>query len=230
MSVVLFDLDDTLLDYSSRQDACWSECCTRVAAPAGVDPEALISALREVRRWFWDDAERHRCARTDMLGAWTKIVELALERVGRGADGLPRRMAEDFAARRVAAERLFPEARVVLERLRAGGVPLGLVTNGDARLQRDKIGRHALAGFFDVIVIEGEFGCGKPDVRVFRHALAALGSDAARAWMVGDHLVWDVAGAQSAGARAVWIDRARRGVPADSATRPDRIIHSLDEL
>ena len=37
--------------------------------------------------------------------------------------------------------------------------------------QRDKIERHRLAGFFDVIVIEGEFGAGKPDEVVYRHAL-----------------------------------------------------------
>jgi putative hydrolase of the HAD superfamily len=230
VNVVLFDLDDTLLDYSSRQEACWSECCASVAAPAGVDAAALMAALQEVRRWFWDDPGRHQCERTDMVGAWTKIAALALERVGGAADGLARRMGEDFAARRVAVERLFPDSLGVLTRLRATGVPLGLVTNGDARLQRAKIARHDLARFFDVIVIEGEFGCGKPDVRVFRHALGALAADPARAWMVGDHLVWDVEGAQSAGARAAWIDRERIGLPAGSPARPDRIIHTLEEL
>lgn len=228
--IVLFDLDDTLLDYSSRQEACWSECCASVAAPAGVEAAALVAALADVRRWFWDDPERHRARRTDMVGAWATIAGLALERVGADTDGLARRMAEDFAARRVAVERLFPDARAALARLRASGVPLGLVTNGDARLQRDKIERHALAGFFDVIVIEGEFGCGKPDARVFRHALGALGADPARTWMVGDHLVWDVGGAQAVGVRAVWIDRTRAGLPPASMARPDRIIHTLEEL
>jgi len=230
VSVVLFDLDDTLLDYSGRADECWTACCTAVAAPDGVDPAALAVALEEVRRAFWEDPVRHRLERTDMVGAWTKIAAAALDRCGGARDGLARRMAEDFAARRVAVERLFPDATAALERLRGAGVPLGLVTNGDARLQRDKIARHDLARYFDVIVIEGEFGCGKPDPRVFRHALEALGADARRAWMIGDHLVWDVGGAQGVGARAAWIDRERRGLPPASAARPDRIIHTLDEL
>ncbi|MGH7391315.1 MAG: HAD family hydrolase [Candidatus Rokuibacteriota bacterium] len=227
---MLFDLDDTLLDYSGRAETCWTECCAAVAAPAGVDLAALLTALEDVRGSFWESPERHRRERTDMVGAWAKIAALALERVGGARDGLARRMAEDFAARRVAAERLFPDARATLELLRAAGRPLGLVTNGDARLQRDKIARHDLAPFFDVIVIEGEFGCGKPDARVFRHALASLGADPAGAWMVGDHLVWDVAGAQGVGVRAAWIDRERRGLPAASPARPDRIIHTLGEL
>ena len=53
-------------------------------------------------------------------------------------------------------------------------MPLGLVTNGDATQQRDKIERHGLARFFDAIVIEGEFGAGKPDEIVYRHALGEL--------------------------------------------------------
>lgn len=230
MSVVLFDLDDTLLDYSGGVETCWTECCATVAAPEGVDPAVLAAAIEDVRRWFWADAERQRQERTDMVGAWAKIAALAIERVGGGGDGLARRMAEDFAARRVAAERLFSDASAALERLREGGTPLGLVTNGDARLQRDKIVRHGLGRFFDVIVIEGEFGCGKPDARVFRHALAALGAAPADAWMIGDNLLWDVAGAQGAGVRGAWIDRERRGLPVESASKPDRIIHTLDEI
>lgn len=230
MKAVLLDLDDTLLDYSGRADACWEESCACVAAAEGVDGRALAAALEEARRWFWSDPDRQRRERVDMLTAWAKIAALALARVGGTRDGLARRLAEDFAARRVAVERLFPESLATLARLRGRGLPLALVTNGDARMQRDKIARHDLARFFDVIVIEGEFGVGKPDARVFRHALDGLGVLPRDAWMVGDHLVWDVAGAQGVGARAAWIDRQRRGLPASSPARPDRILHTLDDL
>jgi putative hydrolase of the HAD superfamily len=230
VKALLLDLDDTLLDYSSRAETCWTESCAALAAPAGVDPLALDLALAEVRRWFWSDPERHRRERTDMVGAWTKIAALGLARLGASGDGLARRIAEDFAARRCAAERLFPETLPTLEWLRDRGVPLGLVTNGDARMQRDKIARHDLRRFFGVMVIEGEFGCGKPDERVFRHALEALGVTPRGAWMVGDRLDWDVEGAQRVGLGGVWIDRARAGLPSDACCRPDRIIHLLEDL
>jgi len=230
VKALLLDLDDTLLDYSGGADACWRGSCEAVAAPAGVDAGALGAAIEATRQWFWSDPERHRRERTDMIGAWAKIAALGLDRLGVNADGLGRRIAEDFAARRCAVERLFPDALATLEWLRERAVRLGLVTNGDAHLQRDKIARHGLARFFDVMVIEGEFGCGKPDARVFRHALGALGADARGAWMVGDHLTWDVDGAQRVGLSAVWIDRARGGLPPGSSVRPDRIIHVLDEL
>lgn len=230
MTALLFDLDDTLLDYTTGVEVCWAESCATVAAPAGVDAVALARAIGEVGRWFWADPDRHRRERIDMIAAWGKIAAGALERLGDTRVGLAAAMAEDFAARRRAAMHLFPDALDALARFQRHGVPLGLVTNGDARLQREKIERYDLGRFFDVVVIEGEFGAGKPDATVFYHALAALGAAPAGAWMVGDHLVWDVAGAQGAGLRAAWIDRRRRGLPAQSPTRPDRIVHSLGEL
>jgi putative hydrolase of the HAD superfamily len=127
--------------------------------------------------------------------------------------------------------RLFPESRAFLDALRGRGVPLALVTNGDARQQRDKIERHDLARYFgDAIVIEGEFGCGKPQERVYREALRRLGTAADGAWMVGDNLEWDVAAPQRLGMSGVWIDREGAGLPAEASVSPDRIIRSLSEL
>src|SRR5262249_35849577 len=139
-------------------------------------------------------------------------------------------MAEDYAERRRQAMSLFPDALVTLEHFRASGATMGLVTNGDARQQRDKLERHGLARFFDVIVIEGEFGAGKPDEAVYRHPLAALGAAAAEAVMIGDHLEYDVHGSQQVGMRGIWLDRPGVGLPADSMIRPHRIIRGLAEL
>lgn len=230
MKALLLDLDDTLLDYSGGVDRSWAEACTACCAPAGIDADALVSAIADTRRWFWDDPERHRRERINMPGAWQHIVEFALERLGQTATGLAAAVARDYAARRRETMRLFPEAVDCLSELRRRGVPLGLVTNGDAVQQRDKIERHGLARFFDAILIEGEFGAGKPDAAVYRHVLDALGTAPSEAWMVGDHLEWDVGAPQELGLGGVWIDRRGFGLPTDSPVRPHRIIRSLGEL
>ena len=126
--------------------------------------------------------------------------------------------------------RLFPDSLACLMELRRRGIPLALVTNGDASQQRYKIERHDLARFFDAIVIEGEFGVGKPDEAVYRHALKTLGMTPGEALMVGDHLEWDVAAPQRLGLTGVWMDRGGLGLPHGSAVQPHRIIRSLDEL
>ena len=226
-AAVLFDLDDTLIDYSGNVEACWDAACARVAA-AGLDPAAVARAIHAVREWFWGDPVRHARERVDMIGAWTKIAAQALGRVGHPSELLARAIATDFAARRMATTVLFDDALPCLRMLAARGVPLGLVTNGDAGMQREKLARFDLTPQFAVIVIEGEFGTGKPDAAVYRHALAALGTRADATIMVGDNFGWDVAGANAAGLAGVWLDRAGRGLPKDAA--PARAIRSLAEL
>ena len=227
---MLLDLDDTLLDYSGGVDECWSASCSFGCTSGDLDSVALIAAVADSRRSFWDDPARNRQERVNMLGAWTKIVVRALETLGRPDPGRAAAIAAEFARRRRERMQLFPDSLACLTAWRESGVRLGLVTNGDASQQRDKIERHALARFFDVIVIEGEFGAGKPDEAVYRHALRALGTTPADACMVGDHLDFDVAGAQRLGLQGIWIDRLGSGLPPDCAVRPDRIIRSLTEL
>jgi putative hydrolase of the HAD superfamily len=228
MRALLLDLDDTLLDYSGGVDGCWAGACADAAA--GVAQASLVAALAETRRSFWSDPEHNRRQRVDMLRAWTSIATQALQRCG-GDPRLGAAIAEAFASRRRAAMQLFPDARRLLITLRDRGLPLALVTNGDAREQRAKIERHGLAPFFGAIVIEGEFGAGKPDAAVYETALAALGVAAgADVWMVGDHLEFDVAGPQRLGLRAAWLDRPGVGVPAGAGIRPDRIVRGLDEM
>jgi putative hydrolase of the HAD superfamily len=152
-------------------------------------------------------------------------------RCGCADDALATAIARDYAARRREAMRLYPEARTVLDALRARGVPLALVTNGDALQQRDKITRHDLARYFDAILIEGEFGCGKPEERVYREVLQQLGVAPEGVCMVGDNLEWDVLAPQRLGLAGIWIDREGTGLPpAHADARPHRIIRSLSEL
>ena len=200
--------------------------------PLPMETDTLLGALAETRKWFWSgDPERHARERVNMLGAWTKIVVEALARCGCADEGLAAVIARDYAARRREAMRLYPESRAVLDALWARGLPLALVTNGDALQQRDKIDRHDLARYFGAIIIEGEFGCGKPQERVYRAALRQLGVEADGVWMVGDNLEWDVLAPQRLGLTGVWIDREGAGLPpAHAEARPHRIIRSLSEL
>ncbi len=229
MKALLLDLDDTLLDYSSGAERCWQQACE--AAAGALDQPRLTAALAEARRWFWSDPDRHRRERVDMPRAWTQIAARALQAYGAPEPARAAALAADFSARRRSVMELFPESRACLAALRERGLPLGLVTNGDAREQRWKIERCDLERFFDVIVIEGEVGAGKPDAIVYRTALASLGVEPDReVWMVGDHLEFDVAGAQRFGLRGVWLDRGGTGLPADSPVRPDRIVRALDDV
>lgn len=124
----------------------------------------------------------------------------------------------------------FPGAERTLAELLSRGVAMALLTNGEARSQREKIETFRLDRFFRTILVEGEIGVGKPREEIFRRGLAELGVDAVSAWCVGDNLEWDIAGPQRLGIFSIWNDYRRTGLPPAATVRPDRIIHGIAEL
>ncbi len=101
---------------------------------------------------------------------------------------------------------LYPETRDVLAELGAR-MPLALVTNGAARLQRAKLAQTQIDGAFDVVVDSETVGVGKPSPEMFTVALQRLGVAREDAAMVGNDLRRDIAGARAAGVRPIWIHR-----------------------
>jgi len=97
---------------------------------------------------------------------------------------------------------------------------MGLITNGKSEFQRAKICRFELEQYFDFVVIEGEFGAGKPDPRVFRYGLERFGASPAQVWMIGDDLEYDMRPAQVLGMDTVWVNHAKIDLPAIALLRP----------
>lgn len=226
----LIDLDDTILDDSGRAEECWRDACAGAAGIAGIETQGLYEAITRQRDWYWSDPERHREGRLDLRAATRRIVLAAFADFGLDLPDLARETAETYRDLREERISLFPDAVETLERLRSRGVRLGMITNGAAAAQRAKIERFGLAAHFDCIVIEGEFGVGKPHPRAYEAALRALDSDPAQTWSAGDNLDWDVDAPQRLGLYGIWVDHRRAGLPDGTPVRPDRIIHSLSEL
>ena len=228
---VLLDLDDTVLVFDSASPASWSAACRRLSDRLdGVSPDALGEAFELEGLWYWGDPERHVTGRLDIPRAWRQVARGALARVGIDDEDLARDVGAAYAEERIAAIQPVPGALDVLARLRNAGVATALVTNGGAAGQRAKIERYDLEPLFDHILIEGEFGTGKPDRRVFEHVLERLQVEPCDAWMVGDKLDFDIATPKLLGMHTVWIDVMGAGVPDDAPARPDRVIGSIAEL
>ncbi len=104
-----------------------------------------------------------------------------------------------------------PEA---LERLRAAGLGLVLVSNAEPDLPAffDGLG---LARRLDHLVVSGIVGVEKPDPGIFLEALRVSGADPAATVHVGDLYEIDVVGARAAGLRAVLVDPAGRSADRD---------------
>ena len=228
---ILFDMDDTLLQLSAASERGWRCACDRFAPPIdGLVSSQLYDAIHERRSWFWGDPERHRKGRLNPEFARRQIVGSALHRLSVEAPSLVDQISDAYGAETERATCPFPGAIETLERLRKHAVRLALVTNGNGEHQRRKIEKFGLASFFDCILIEGEFGAGKPDETVYLHVLDQLDSKPQDAWMVGDNLEWEVAAPQRLGICGIWIDPSGAGLPSSTTVHPDRIIRSLTDL
>ncbi len=232
---ILFDLDDTILEFHALAAPAWKATLESMADQLqGQSPDRVLQAVDRVSREWWSDPERHRQGRLDLAGTRRKNVAEALISLSMAADtspdGLVSEIVEEFERRRFDGLRLFPGAKETLDHFRAAGVPLALVTNGDGPGQRAKIERFGLAPYFDCILIEGEFGVGKPDTRVFLHVLERLDVSPSDAWMVGDRLEWEILPTQQLGLHAVWVDVTGSGIPPELDIQPDRTVRSIVEL
>ncbi len=228
---LLLDLDDTILDDSSLVHQCWRDACAEHAAQLGsLDAAMLADAIQTSSRWYWGDAERHRTGRLELNAARRHVVRLALVELGIEDARLADAIGDAYSHRRDVGMEPLPDAIDTVRWLRESGRRLALLTNGGGPAQRKKIVRFGLGELFDVILIEGELGFGKPDERVYHRALSALNASASEAWMVGDNLDWDVGAPQKLGIGGVWIDIRGRGVPEHATVRPDYVVRSLSEL
>ncbi|HIJ98604.1 TPA: TIGR02253 family HAD-type hydrolase [archaeon] len=80
----------------------------------------------------------------------------------------------------------FPGVKKTLEKLKASGYKLGIITNGRATKQWDKLIRLNVSKFFDIVVISEEVGSEKPSKKIFRTALKKAKCRAREAVMIGD--------------------------------------------
>ena len=228
---ILFDLDDTIIAFDAVANPTWRRICEEYASKYALfDPDRLYGAINEVRTWYWSDQNRHKIGRKNLDSTRRKIVRLAFEKLEVDPISLAHEMADTYSVQREKLIQFFPKAEDTLNYLTAHKVSLALMTNGDARKQRDKVRRFRLERFFKTILIEGELGYGKPEEAVYLRALDDLALNPAEVWSVGDHLEWDVAAPQKLGIFGIWNDFKEKGLPHSSPIVPDRIINSIGEL
>ena len=236
---VCFDFDSTLLDNSGFRETVRYTCEAIAAVHPSLEGAQLYAANTEVWNAYWPSVER-QWELGGIMGAevslegWRRSLRAAGCAEGT-VEAIAREACEVHRLRRGATVRLFPDTLEVLGALTRAGIPLALITNAAADVQRAALSQHGVERYFRAIVISGEHGVAKPDPAIFRIALEQLGLEPRdvqrpeRVWHVGDNPDTDVAGARATGLAAVWLNRKRLPLPADSP-KPDFEIHSLTEL
>lgn len=216
--LVLFDLDDTLCDYASaraqRLRIVFTEAlATQPEGTASIDLDTLIAESIAI--------QPHG---SDHFGS-------LLGRFGITDPAVIERARTWYRTNRFYGLRLFDDAFDTLHAIRAA-VPhrrIGIVTNGPADVQRDKIALLNLTAAVDFVLISEEIGIAKPDPAIFAEALRLASVRPDEAIVVGDSPEFDIAGASAAGIRAIWLNRTGRPWPPDLPPAAYEV-HSLAAL
>jgi putative hydrolase of the HAD superfamily len=188
MPLALFDLDNTLVDRAG----CFRTAIEGMARDHGLDPDVVVPFVIE--------------ADADGLRGWDEWTAMTRERFE-----LTDSIEALQAAHRVRYLAAFtPDPRVAgaLDRLRSAGWRIAVVTNGPPT-QSEKLTTAALDGLVDACAISDVVGARKPDPAIFAAAAEAAGASLEGAWMVGDSVEADIAGAVACGLDSIWIDRGR---------------------
>lgn len=224
IEAVIFDWGGTLtpwrtVDYLAE----WGSLARIGELPPGLDPESATAALHAAAGQVWARArDEHRSATIDEICTLVGI---------------------ELTAERIAAYRSFwepstwtdAEARPLIERLRADGLAVGLLSNTvwPAAWHDEILARDGVLDLFDGRVYSSEIDWTKPHEEAFAAARSAIGvDDPAACVYVGDRLFDDIWGARNAGMRTVWLPHSE--IPPDqrghAEGEPDAVVQALSDI
>lgn len=241
---IFFDLDDTLCAYWDASKAALKETFEK-HGPEGVPHDLMIKAWAEAFRKFSPTLKgTHWYPIYLKQGGITRVeqMRLTLLELGHEDNARAQALGDSYGYLRDKYLTLFPESIEVLDVLKAK-YPLGVMTNGPADIQRQELETLDLTHYFDVFLIEGEVGVGKPDPIVYNSGLEQMaarlpGLKPEEILMVGNSYGHDILGAHDAGWQTAWIRRPSDFSPSSTkpeekpAGKPDPTIeiHDLREL
>ena len=103
----------------------------------------------------------------------------------------------------------------ILKLARKNNVKLGIITNGPSEHQWAKIKALGIESWIDSenIIVSGDYGVNKPDVRIFEIMKEKLQLPNDSLYYIGDSIENDIVGANNSGWKAIWINRYKRKSP-----------------
>lgn len=196
---LLFDLDDTLLDFAANEAVALETLFQRQGYPL---TEETLSVYRTVNKGLWRDYEDGRIPLDRVLN--TRFSEtlkgLGIAVDGAGWEALYRALLGE-------GHQLIPGASAVCQEL-SRTHRLFVVTNGVHQTQLKRLERAGLRTYFEAVFDSESIGAQKPAPAFFEHVARHIpGFDPKSALVIGDSLNTDIKGGTLAGIDTCWFNR-----------------------
>jgi putative hydrolase of the HAD superfamily len=232
---IIFDVNGTLTDINTNE---WHDDVYRVISNLlsyqgmSLDPNVVKDLyFRIMKEQRAATGERH--PEFDVVGIFREIVKQHSTDLTHGLQNkkleqLPRFLAETHRAASRFRLQLYPGVDETLRQLHPK-YRLAVVTDAQSAYAIPEMDAVGLSGYFDPIIVSGDFGYRKPDRRLFQAALDAMKMKASEVLFVGNDMYRDVHGAQKVGMKAVFF-RSNQGTQEKEGVKPDYSIFKFPEL
>lgn len=190
IEVVMFDLDETLIDRRAALRAFLPDQFKRFGDQLkGVTLQTFEGTFFALEKEGFVDKQKLYPRLAAALGVGSRCGVLLLS---------------DFQTQYPHFARLSIGALEMLIALRERGLKTAIISNGHAEVQSAKIEITGLKNAVDLVVISEDVGLRKPDPRIFQLAAERLGVAPACCIFVGDNPEADVRGAEASGMTGVF--------------------------
>jgi 2-haloacid dehalogenase len=208
----ILDADNTLFDFDAAERAALREALR--ANGYRCFPEDTFLRYHRINDELWKLFERGLIYQK----------QLRIERFKRLIADLPRpqqktrvsdpaTIGEQYIEALSEKGYLLAHALPVLKEM-SSRVPLLLLSNGIASVQRRRIDRSGIGVYFKDVLISEEVGLAKPDPAIFTLAIEKLQRSKEEILCVGDSPSSDIRGARNAGLDTCWVAPAGAEYPA----------------
>lgn len=238
LKAILFDLDDTLIDWSAFTEN-WEIRETKHLR--GVF-DYICREIYPLSDWEAYSREYFQRVRDAWLGARESLIAPHLGRIlvetavslGIAEDSVS--VEECLDAYSWAAPEstfAFPDVAGAMKVLHQNNIKVGIVTNAfqPMSLRDIEMKAHGLLDYFpDCRLSAADVGYLKPHPKIFQAAMDCLGTTPQETLFVGDNPVADIAGAQGAGLKAVMRVKHPTQPLISGLVVPDGAINTLNDL
>lgn len=202
---ILFDSDNTLLDFTGSQDKSFKEMIARYGFEYSDD---LYNRYKEINHGYWRRFEEGSIAKEKLV---TERFEVFFSELGLNVDG---KEVDTFYQDSLSHQSgLMPYAKEVCETL-SERAKMSIVTNGVGSTANSRIGGSEIKQYIDKIVISEVVGYAKPDIEFFDAAFEIIGcSKNDKILIVGDSITSDIRGGINAGIDTCWYNFKNEVIP-----------------
>lgn len=232
---LIFDINGTLTDIHTNE---WHDDVYRVISNL-LSYQGISLGPNAVKDSYFQIMDEQRAAREerhpefDAVGIFREIItrhstDFTRRLPSEKLEQLPRLFAETHRAASRYRLQLYPGVEDTIKQL-PPKYHLAIVSDGQPAYAIPELNAVGLSGYFDPVIVSGDFGYRKPDKRLFESALLAMNMEPSEVVCVGNDMYNDVHGAQKLGMKTVFF-KSNQGLQKKEGVNPDYIIYNFPEL